>query len=1113
MWIVRLALRRPYTFVALALLICILGGAAIVSMPVDIFPYVDIPVISVVWSYNGITPEEMEKRVVTVYERALTTTVNDIEHIESQSYPGVSVTRIYFQPNVKIDLAIAQVTAISQTLLRIFPPGIFPPNVLKYDASSVPILQLGLASQTLSEQELFDLGLNFIRTQLATVQGASVSLPFGGKYRQIMVDLDPDALYARQISPLDVSNALNQQNLILPSGTVKLDRREYQVRLNSSPPLVAELNDLPIRTVNGATVYLKDIGHVRDGFAVQQNIVRTNGSRGALLTVLRNGQASTLDVVEGVKAALPRIIAGLPPALQIKQLTDQSIFVKASIEGVLKEGILAAALTGLMILLFLGSWRSTVIVSVSIPLSILSSLCILKLAGETINVMTLGGLALAVGILVDDATVTIENIHRNLAMGKSLTRALLDGAMQIAAPTFISSLSICIVFVPVLLLTGSARFLFTPLAMAVVFAMLASYLLSRTLVPTMVHYMLRSEAEIYQQGHAGHAAGGRGVIWRVHHTFNRGFERFQSFYTGLLGFALHHRLTVMAIFVVFVAGSLALSPLVGRDFFPSVDSGQLRLHVRAPSGTRIEQTEQVFAAVEDEIRSIIPPAELDSIVDNIGLPLGGVNLAFGDAPNIGPSDGDIFISLNKEHHGPGDLYTQRIRRRLNERFPDVVFYFEAANITSQILNFGLPAPIDVQIVTRNPQAGFATASRLAARISRIPGAADVHVHQTNDNPEIHINVDRTKAGILGLTQRDVTSNLLISLSSSGQVAPNQWLNLANGVNYNVAVQTPQYRFENLDDLLRTPVSAVFGAVASSTADSLAGAAAAGPSSTSSGPAKNTLAYGNPGAQPDRTQLLSNLATVGRGQSQGIVNHYNAQPVYDVFVNTDRRDLGRVGDEVLRVVGEASRNLPKGMAITVRGQYKTMQDSFLRLGIGMLGAVALVYLLMVVNFQSWLDPFIILMALPGAFAGIVWALFLTQTTFSVPSLMGAIMCTGVATANSILMVVFANDEQIAGKGPRDAALSAGWNRLRPVLMTALAMIIGMLPMSLGLGEGGEQNAPLGRAVIGGLLVATVTTLIVVPVIYSYLRRSAPIDYDQTVFLEEHQGELPPGITPA
>ncbi|HPT27763.1 MAG TPA: efflux RND transporter permease subunit, partial [Bryobacteraceae bacterium] len=1007
------------------------------------------------------------------------------------------------------DLAIAQVTAISQTLLRIMPPGIFPPNVLKYDASSVPVLQLGLSSKTLSEQELFDFGANFIRTQLATVQGASISLPFGGKYRQVMVDLDPKALYAKQLSPLDVSNALNQQNLILPSGTVKLAEREYQVRLNSSPQLAEELNSLPIRTVNGATVYLGDIGHVRDGFSVQNNVVRTNGSRGALLTVLRNGQASTLDIVEGVKAALPKVLAGLPPTLEVKQLFDQSIFVRASIEGVLKEGLMAAALTGLMILLFLGSWRSTVIVSVSIPLSILTSMIFLKLFGETINVMTLGGLALAVGILVDDATVTIENIHRNLGLGKGLTRALLDGAMQIAAPTFISTLSICIVFVPVLLLTGAARFLFTPLAMAVVFAMLASYFLSRTLVPTMVHYLLRGEAGLYKGGH-GHASGGRGVFWAVHRSFNKLFERLQQVYVGFLDWSLDNRLVVVVVFALFVAGSLSMAPMVGRDFFPTVDSGQMRLHARAPSGTRIEQTELIFADIEDEIRRVIPPEELDTITDNIGLPMGGVNLAMGDAPTIGYADGEILLSLNKEKHGPVEEYTQKLRKRLNEKFPDVVFFFEAANITNQILNFGLPAPIDVQIMGRNQQLGFATAEELRRKIALIPGAADVHIHQTNDNPEIRLDVDRTRAAQLGLTQRDVTSSLLISLSSSGQVAPNQWLNPANGVNYNVSVQTPQYRFFSLDDLLRTPIAGVAGGILSTTPDSMVGVAAMQQSSTGAGPSKNTLAYGNPGAQPDRMQLLSNLVSVRRGQAVGIVNHYNAQPVYDVFVNVDRRDLGRVGDSVVKVANEAAKKLPKNMSIQVRGQYKTMQDSFFRLGIGLLGAVALVYLLMVVNFQSWLDPFIILMALPGAFAGIVWALFLTQTTFNVPSLMGAIMCIGVATANSILVVVFANDEQLAGKPAREAALAAGWSRLRPVLMTALAMIIGMLPMALGMGEGGEQNSPLGRAVIGGLVLATVTTLLVVPVIYSYLRHKPPVDYDSTIFFEEHESELKPGM---
>jgi len=1107
MWIVRLALRRPYTFVAVALLICLLGGAAIVSMPVDIFPYVDIPVISVVWSYNGITPEEMEKRIVTVFERSLTTTVNDIEHIESTSYSGTSVIRLYFQPNVKIDLAIAQVVAAGQPVMRIMPPGIFPPNVLRYDASSVPVIQFGLSSNSLSEQELFDLGSNFIRTQLATVQGASISLPYGGKYRQVMVDLDPRALYAKNLSALDVSNALNQQNLILPSGTVKMDKREYQVRLNSSPPLVEQLNQLPIRTVNGATVYLGDIGHVRDGFSVQNNVVRTNGSRGALLTVLRNGQASTLDIVKGVKAAMPKIMAGMPPALKVREVFDQSLFVTASIEGVLKEGLMAAALTGLMILLFLGSWRSTLIVSVSIPLSILSSLIFLKMFGATINVMTLGGLALAVGILVDDATVTIENIHRNLAMGKSLTRALLDGAAQIAAPTFISTLSICIVFVPVLLLTGAARFLFTPLAMAVVFAMLASYFLSRTLVPTMVHYLLREESKLYAGGE-GHAQGGKGPFWALHGAFNRQFERLQLVYTGFLDWALDHRLLVVIVFAVFIAGSLALAPSVGRDFFPAVDSGQMRLHARAPSGTRIEQTELYFAAIEDEIRQEIPKDELDTIIDNIGLPMGSTNMAQGEQPTIGYADGEIMISLNKEHHEPVELYTERLRKRLNKKFPDVVFFFEAANITSQILNFGLPAPIDVQVMGRNQKAAYTIAEELKRKIERIPGAADVHLHQTVDNPEIRLDVNRSKAAQLGMTQRDVTSSLLISLSGSGQIAPNQWLNPANGVNYNVGVQTPQYRFSTLDDLLRTPIAGVAGGVLSTTPDSLAGVATASASSTGTGPGKNTLAFGNPGAQPDRAQLLSNLVTVSRGQASGIVSHYNAQPVYDVFINTDRRDLGRVGDAVAKIADEASKKLPKAMTISVRGQYKTMQDSFFRLGIGMLGAVALVYLLMVVNFQSWLDPFIILMALPGAFAGIVWALFLTQTTFSVPSLMGAIMCIGVATANSILVVVFANDEQLAGKSAREASLAAGWSRLRPVLMTALAMIIGMLPMSLGLGEGGEQNAPLGRAVIGGLALATVTTLLVVPVIYSYLRHKPPVDYDSTIFLEEHESELKP-----
>jgi multidrug efflux pump subunit AcrB len=1104
MWLVRLALRRPYTIVAFALLIAILGVTAILSMAVDIFPNIDIPVVSVVWSYQGMTPEEMEKRIVTVAERSMTTTVNDIEHIESQSYNGVAVIRVYFQPNVKIDLALAQITSLNQSILRVLPPGTFPPNVIKYDASSVPILQVGLSSKTLSEQELFDYGLNFIRTQLATVQGASVPLPYGGKYRQIMVDLDPQALYAKQLSPLDVSNALNLQNLILPSGAVRIQGREYQVRLNSSPEAVEQLNDLPIRTVNGATVYMKDVAWVRDGSAVQQSVVRTNGRRGTLLSVLKNGQASTLDIVEDVKKTLPRIMAGLPSAIEVRQMFDQSIFVRASVDGVVKEAVSAAILTGLMILLFLGSWRSTVIVCISIPLSILSSLIVLKLMGQTINVMTLGGLALAVGILVDDATVTIENTHRNMGMRKPLTRAVLDGGMQIAAPTFVSSLSISIVFVPVLLLTGAARFLFTPLAFAVVFAMMASYLLSRTLVPTMIHYMLRQEAHLYQEGHTEGAPAGAGFLWRVHFLFNRRFERMRRGYAGLLDWSLDHRALVLAGFALFTVGSLALAPLVGRDFFPTVDSGQMRLHVRAPAGTRIEETETLFGRVEKSIREVIPAGEIVNITDNIGLPLGGVNLAYSDSSSIGVSDGDILISLNPEKHGPTAGYQRLLRNRLNREFPETTLYFQAANITNQILNFGLPAPIDVQVQTRNPTLGYDTAVKLADEIARIPGAVDVHVHQVVDAPAIRVDVDRTKASLVGMTQRDVSSNLLISLSSSGQVAPNQWLNPVNGVAYMVAVQTPIYRFQSLDDVLRTPISPAGAAVSYSTPDALMGAADAGAGSTNAGPAKTDLAFGNPGARPARTQLLSNLATIRRDRATQIVNHYNVQPVFDVFANVDRRDLGGVALDVQKILDRTRPKLPQGTFLSMRGQALTMQNSFFRLGLGIVGAIALVYLLMVVNFQSWLDPFIILMALPGALAGIVWGLFLTQTTFNVPSLMGAIMCIGVATANSILVVVFANDEQMAGLNPRQAALSAGYTRIRPVIMTALAMVIGMVPMALGLGEGGEQNAPLARAVIGGLVVATVMTLFAVPVVYSLLRRTRPVDYDRQIALEELEG---------
>ena len=1099
MWIVRLALRRPYTFVVVSLLIAILGVTAILTMPVDIFPYIDIPVVSIVWSYNGLSPEEMEKRIVTIFERSMTTSVNDIEHIESQSYTGASVIRVYFQPNAKVEVALSQVTAIAQTLLRVLPPGTTPPNIIKYDASAVPVLQLGLQSDSLAEQQLFDLGQNFIRTQLATIQGAAVPLPFGGKFRTVMVDLNPDALFAKQLSPSDISSALGNQNLILPAGTAKIGDKDYQIKLNSSPRTLDEMNRMPVKVVNGATVYLGDVAQVRDGYTVQTSVVRTNGRRGALLTVLRNGKASTLAVVDNVKKTLPRILAGLTPELHVRLLFDQSVFVRAAINGVVREAVSAAFLTGLMILMFLGSWRSTVIVCISIPLSILASLMVLSLFGETVNVMTLGGMALAVGILVDDATVAIENIHRNMAMKKPLIQAVLDGSQQIAVPAFVSTLAICIVFVPVLLLTGAAKYLFTPLAMAVVFAMMASYFLSRTLVPTMAHFMLRSEMK---------TAHGRGF-------FNRGFERMRESYASLLHWCLDHRALVLVGFGIFVVASLGLSVFVGEDFFPTVDSGQMRLHARAPSGTRIETTETIFADIENEIRRVIPTREIDDIIDNIGIPFGGFNLAFGDNPTLGVSDGDILIALKPEEHGSVAGYTDQLRRRLHEKFPDMVFFFEAANITNQILNFGLPAPIDVQVIGRNAAANYQIAQRLQTQIARIPGAADVHVHQVVDYPEIRVAVDRSKAGMVGLTQRDVSTSLLVSLSSSSQVSPTQWLDWSTGVTYNVAVQTPQYRIDSLAALMRTPLTSPAGAILSTTPASLAGTANAGVSAVGAGPSQATAAYGNPGTMTGGVQLLENLADVSRGIAPEIVNHYNVQPVFDVYANVDRRDLGAVGSAVEKIVRQASQNLPRGTTLVLRGQVTTMESSFFRLGLGLIFAVVLVYLVMAVNFQSWLDPFIILMALPGALAGIVWILFITQTTFSVPSLMGSIMCIGVATANSILLVVFANDQRAEGLDARAAALSAGYTRIRPVLMTALAMIIGMLPMALGMGEGGEQNAPLGRAVIGGLILATITTLFVVPLVYSFLRQKPPVDYARRMAEEEHEylrDDMPPEDLP-
>jgi multidrug efflux pump subunit AcrB len=1101
MWIVRLALSRPYTFVVMSILIAILGIASMVTMAVDIFPYIDIPIVSVLFVYSGLSPEEMEKRVVTGFERSLTSNVNDIEHIESQSYNGYAVVRIYFHSNVKIDMAVAQTTATMNTSLRQMPPGMFPANILKYDAASVPILQLGLSSPTLTEQEIFDLGNNFIRTPLGTVQGASVSYPFGGKQRAVMVDLDLDQLYAKQLSPADVSNALNLQNLILPAGTAKLADTEYQIKVNSSPLQWAALNDIPIKTVRGATVYMKDVAQVRDGFQVQNNIVRTNGSRGVLITITRNGKASTLDIVNAVKAALPRILANVPPELKVVPLADQSIFVRASIQGVLREAMIAAGLTALMILLFLGSWRSTLIVCISIPLSIFASLSILSLLGQTINVMTLGGLALAVGILVDDATVAIENTHRNIGMGKALIRAVLDGASQIAVPTFVATLSICIVFVPVLLLTGTARYLFTPMAMAVVFAMTASYLLSRTLVPTMMSYLLGAEMRMHREDHAPRH-GRRGPIRRVHHLFNAAFEHLRYRYMGLLNWILHHRAPVLVSFILFAGVSLALTRLVGQDFFPDVDSGQMRLHARGHAGLRIEETETKFAALEQEIRSVIPPRELDMLIDNIGIPNSWPAIAQGDIPTISAADGEILISLKKDNHGSTKDYEALLRKRLRERFPDMTFFFQPANITTQIVNFGLPAPIDLQVVGRNAEENYKAAQRVAARIAAIPGAVDAHVHQVVAQPTIQLNVDRVKASQLGLTQRDVTSNMLMSLTGSQTVAPNFWLNWENGVNYNVAVQTPQYRVDSLDALLRTPVAS--GNAASGTVRASAQAyVGASPNGASQ-------AYGNPGAMAGSTQLLSNLVDVSRAYTPVIVNHYNVWPVFDIYANVDRRDLGGVGAEVEKIMKEEEPKLPRGTFFDLRGQLETMKSSFFRLELGMIFAVLLVYLVMTVNFQSWIDPFIILTALPGAMAGILWFLFVTGTTLSVPSLMGSIMCIGVATANSILMVTFANDSRESGVIARDAMLAAGYARLRPVLMTATAMILGMLPMALGMGEGGEQNAPLGRAVIGGLIFATVTTLFIVPVIYTYLRTKPPVDHERKLKEREREAGTAPEL---
>ena len=1042
MWIVRLALRRPYTFIVVAILILILGVLSILRTPKDIFPNINIPVVSVLWNYAGLSPEQMANRMVVLNERALTLTVNDIEHIESESLNGIGVIKIFFQPGANIATALSQVTAMCQTQLRQMPPGTTPPLIIQYSASSVPILRIGLAGEGLSEQQLFDLGSNFIRVQLADIEGAAIPWPYGGKQRQVQVDLNTAALQANALSPNDVVSAINQQNLILPSGTSKIGQFEYDVETNGSPLTTAELNDLPIKTAGGTVIYIHDVAHVRDGFPPQTNIVRVNGQRAALLTVLKTGNASTLDIISRIKEELPVIQKGLPPALRTHYLADQSLYVRAAIEGVIREALIAAMLTALMILLFLGSWRSTVIIAVSIPLSILTSLVVLSALGQTINIMTLGGFALAVGILVDDATVEVENINRNIAMNKPVLTAILDGASQIAVPAFVSTLAICIVFVPMFFLTGVARHLFIPLAEAVSFAMLASYLLSRTLVPTMARYLLRGH-EHDADASSLEAQAKRHLLARLQLRFEHAFERLRASYKRGLRVCLGHRGWLAVGVLVGALLSLLLFPWLGEDFFPRVDSGQFTLHLRAPTGTRIEETARLCDMVENSLREQIPPQELASIIDNIGLPYSSVNLSYSTSAPIGTGDADILVSLAREHH-PTAEYVRQLRLRLAREYPGVTFYVLASDMVSQILNFGLPAPINVQVVGPQLAANRQFAEALLGRIKRVPGVVDLHIQEPFNLPRLQVDIDRTRTAQVGFTPFDVADNLLVSLSGSFQTTPSFWLDPRTGVSYSVTTQTPQYRMDSLQDLENIPIT------------------------------------NSKGAPP---QILGNLASVSRASSMAAVSHYNVQSVVNIYGSVQGRDLGGVATEIDRLVGESQKELPRGSRTIVRGQIETMRSSFVGLSAGLIFSIVLVYLLIVVNFQSWMDPLIIISALPTALAGIMWFLFGTHTTLSVPALIGSVMCVGVATSNSILVVSFAK-EQVADQVPAStAALEAGFTRFRPVIMTALAMIIGMVPMALGLGEGGEQNAPLGRAVIGGLLFATVATLFFVPTVFS------------------------------
>jgi multidrug efflux pump subunit AcrB len=1047
MWIVRIALQRPYTFVVLAILILIMGALAIVRTPTDIFPNINIPVVSIIWTYNGLVPEDMADRIVSITERSLTTTVDNIEHVESQSLYGIAVVKVFLQPTASIEQGIAQITAVSQTQLKQLPLGTTPPLILAYSASSVPVLQLALSGQNMSEQQLNDYGLNFIRTQIITVPGASVPYPYGGKQRQVQVDLNTTALQSKGLSPLDVVNAISLQNLVLPTGTAKIGPKEYDVSIpNAAPQTITDLNRIPIKTIGGTTIYIKDVAWVRDGFPPQTNIVKVNGQRSVLLTIQKAGDASTLSVISGIKALLPQIRTTVPPQLQISPLADQSIFVQGAISGVVRETLIAACLTAFMILTFLGSWRSTLIIATSIPLAILTSIIAFSALGQTINIMTLGGLALAVGILVDDATVEVENINRNrnAEPEKDMDEVVLDSASQIATPAFVSTLSICVVFAPMFLLSGVARYLFVPLAEAVVFAMLASYVLSRTIVPTMAKYLLRSDKTEKE------ASVSRNPFVRLQKRFEAAFERFRVHYRGLLESCLQHRGVFLIAFFAMCLGSLAiLIPWLGRDFFPTVDSGAFKLHLRAPTGMRIEQTANLCDLVEQLIRREIPTNEVQSVIDNIGLPYSGINLSYSNSAPVGTSDADILVTLSANHH-PTDNYIHQLRLTLPKQFPGVEFAFLPADMTGQILNFGLPAPIDVQIVGNDLAGNRLYADALLEKMRYVSGTADLRIQQPFDEPYLRFRVERTKAEELGFTAHDIAQNMLVSLSGSFQTSPSFWVDPQDHVSYQIATQTPQYREDTLQDIQNIPVTGT-----------------------------------DPNAPPS---IMASLVSMQRGTGMAVVSHYNVAPVIDIFGAVAGRDLGSVSSDINKIIAGTRGQLPRGSQIVVRGQTQTMQASYIGLLSGLAFSIVLVYLLIVVNFQSWLDPFIMISALPAALAGIAWFLFVTHTTLSVPALMGAIMCMGVSTSNSILVVSFATERMDAGSDSVSAALEAGFTRFRPVLMTALAMIIGMVPMALGLGDGGEQNAPLGRAVIGGLVFATVSTLFFVPAFFSLLQRS-------------------------